>query len=100
MTLIWELHYTSMMSRGLNLFGSFTIQLDYHLTGLLMLFFWWKHATKLIEDFKNIGVCNLKNGSSVLFWDDNLNNINLQLQSGPISFHLLPTRRLLSRRFL
>jgi hypothetical protein len=66
--------------------------------------FWWKTHLKLVDTFKGLAKCNLGNGKSSLFWQDNWDD-NCLMQSMPhlITYarnHLITVRDVLDTEFL
>jgi hypothetical protein len=66
--------------------------------------FWWKTHLKLVDTFKGLEKCNLGNGKSSLFWQDNW-DANCQLHSMPhlVTYarnHLVSVREVLDTEFL
>ena len=52
--LIWETYYSNGLLPGQNMVGSF----------------WWKANLKLLDLFKSMAICNIGDGKSALFWND------------------------------
>jgi hypothetical protein len=41
--------------------------------------FWWRDNLKILYQFKEMALPELKNGGTILFWKDNWNGLELQL---------------------